>query len=379
MDTETYRTLYTRDAGGAVRFWRMEREGSVYRSVSGVLGGAEVRTGWTSAAPKNVGRANATTAEEQARLEVEAQYRQKLDRKYHESPDGVGGHKFFAPMLAHKYTGWDDARWSHPKQRVFAQPKLDGFRCVASAGGLTSRQGKPFNLPHIREALEPLFAEEPDLLLDGELYNHGLRDDFNTLGSLIKKGYRTPAEEERVRRTVQYHVYDGPTSPHSFAERRLDVSATLDIYLPDFGRPECPVRWVETHEAMTEFGLDGHYARFVEAGYEGMMVRLDEPYEAGKRSHWLLKRKDFLDCELDLVRVEEGVGNWAGYAKTATVRLADGREQSSGLRGTQEFTRGLLADWRRYSRVTVRYQNLTPDGLMRFPVVVGWHEGAREY
>lgn len=379
MAIEQHRTLYTRDASGAVRFWRMERDGGAYRSVSGVLGGAEVRTGWTQAAPKNAGRANATTAEEQALSEVEAQYRQKLDRKYHESAEGVGGHKFFAPMLAQKYSGWGDARWSRPKQRVFAQPKLDGFRCIASAGGLTSRQGKPFHLPHIVEALGPLFAEEPDALLDGELYNHDLRDDFNTLGSLIKKGSRTAEEEARVRRTVQYHVYDGPTSGFDFAERRLDVRATLDLFLPGFGGPDFPVRWVETHEAMTEFELDGHYARFVEAGYEGMMVRLDLPYEPGKRSWSLLKRKDFLDGEFGLVRVEEGVGNWAGYAKTAVIRLPDGREQSSGLRGSQEFTRGLLEGWRRYSQVTVRYQNLTPDGLLRFPVVVDWHEGAREY
>lgn len=61
------------------------------------------------------------------------------------------------------------------------------------------------------------------------------------------------------------------------------------------------------------------------------------------------------------------------------IRLPDGREQSSGLRGSQEFTRRLLADWRRYTQVTVRYQNLTPDGFLRFPVIVDWHEGARAY
>ena len=86
---------------------------------------------------------------------------------------------------------------------------------------------------------------------------------------------------------------------------------------------------------------------FMEQGYEGAMVRLDMPYEVGKRSKGLLKLKDFL------VRVEEGLGNWTGYAKTAVIRLADGREQSSGLRGSQEFTRQLLADWRHYSQVTV--------------------------
>ena len=376
-DMHAHDTLYTRDASGVVRFWRMERDGGAYRSVSGVLGGAEVATGWTTATPKNVGRANETTAEEQALLEVEAQYRHKLDRKYHTSPDGVGGHKFFAPMLAKTL---DDRVKQVLGRSAFIQPKLDGYRCTASAGGLRSRQGKPWDLPHIWEALRPFLEEDPDLVLDGELYNHGLRDDFNTLGSLIKKGNRSPEEEARVRSTIQYHVYDLPSVPGGFRER-VGTLHTLYGYAGGLDDPlyDGPIRLVETHPITTLDSIDRHYGAFMEQGYEGAMVRLDEPYEAGKRSKSLLKLKDFLDGEFELVRVEEGEGNWAGYAKTAVVRLADGREQSSGLRGSQEFTRRLMADWRRYTQVTVRYQNLTPDGFLRFPVIVDWHEGARAY
>lgn len=372
----THDTLYTRDASGAVRFWRMERDGGLYRSVSGVLGGAEVASGWTTATPKNVGRSNATTAEEQALLEVEAQYKQKLDRKYHTSPDGVGGHKFFAPMLAKTYEG----DTSILGRVAFTQPKLDGYRCTASAGGLISRQGKPWNLPHIVEALAPFFEEEPDLIFDGELYNHALRDDFNTLGSLIKKGNRTAAEEARVRSTIQYHVYDLPSNPGGFSERIKELH-TIYGYSKGLDDPlyDGPIRLVETHPIGPISDLDRHFAAFMEQGYEGSMVRLDLPYEVGKRSKSLLKRKDFLDGEFELVRVEEGEGNWAGYAKTAVIRLADGREQSSGLRGSQEFTKQLLVDWRRYTQVTVRYQNLTPDGFLRFPVIVDWHVGERTY
>ena len=381
------KTLYTRDASGESRFWRMELnpdDPSQYRTVSGLLGRTETASGWTQAVAKNVGRSNATTPEEQAALEVEASYRQKLDRKYHENLGNIGGYKFFAPMLAKTYD-------SYVKQVLgcvaFTQPKLDGYRCVASVGGLISRQGKPWNLPHIVEALAPFFEEDPDLVLDGELYNHSLRDDFNTLGSLIKKGNRTSAEEERVRQVIQYHVYDLPSNPGGFSERHMALTM-LGVKGDEYGNPyggfddplyNGPVRLVETYSFSLESQLQERYAGFMEQGYEGAMVRLDEPYEGGKRSKSLLKLKDFLDGEFELVRVEEGTGNWAGYAKTAVVRLADGREQSSGLRGSQEFTRQLLADWRRYTQVTVRYQNLTPDGFLRFPVIVDWHEGARAY
>jgi ATP-dependent DNA ligase len=71
--------------------------------------------------------------------------------------------------------------------------------------------------------------------------------------------------------------------------------------------------------------LDAAYANCLEEGYEGQMVRLDGPYEQ-KRSKLLLKRKEFQDAEYDLVRVDEGLGNWAGYGKKAVLRLPDGRE-----------------------------------------------------
>ncbi len=368
------KTLYTRDASGATRFWRMELnpdDPTQYRTVSGVLGGTEVPTAWTTATPKNVGRSNATTAEEQAVAEMEATYRQKLDRKYHEDPNNVRAHKFFAPMLAHKYEGFQEP--------CFVQPKLDGYRCVASAGGLTSRQGKPFHLPHVLEALAPLFEVDPDLVLDGELYNHALRDDFNTLGSLIKKGKRSQDEEERVRRTVQYHVYDLPSVLGPFSERVGELHLPGAIGDVDDPLYDGPLRLVETYRAGSSEEVDARYGEFMAQGYEGAMVRLDRPYEAGRRSKGLLKRKDFLDGEFPLVRVEEGLGNWAGYAKTAVIRLPDGREQSSGMRGSREFLAQVLRDWQRYSQVTIRYQNLTPDGFLRFPIIVDWHEGERSY
>ena len=375
------KTLYTRDAAGATRFWRMElnpTDQTQYRTVSGLLGGAEVTTAWTTATPKNVGRANATTAEEQAILEMEATYRQKLDRKYHEDPNNVGAHKFFAPMLAKTL---DNKTKQVLGRTAFIQPKLDGYRCVASVGGLHSRQGKPWHLPHIAEALKPWFDEDPDLVLDGELYGHRYHRDFNTLGSIIKKGTnRTEREDILARHFVEYHIYDIASHSGGFSDRIKELH-TLYGYAKGLDDPlyDGPLRLVATFPITTMESLDQRYGEFMEQGYEGAMVRLDEPYEVGKRSKSLLKLKDFQDGEFELVDVKPGEGNWAGYAKTAVIRLADGREQSSGMRGSQEFLAQLLLDWRQYSQVTVRYQNVTPDGFLRFPIIVDWHTGARSY
>ena len=75
--------------------------------------------------------------------------------------------KPFRPMLAKTYAG----NVAFP---VIAQPKLDGVRCIARKDGLFSRDGNPITTqPHIEAALAPLFAAEPDLVLDGELWLPG--------------------------------------------------------------------------------------------------------------------------------------------------------------------------------------------------------------
>lgn len=59
-----YSNLYTRDSLGNVRVWYMEQEGDKYRTTSGLLDGEKVTSEWTVAKPKNVGKRNETTGEQ---------------------------------------------------------------------------------------------------------------------------------------------------------------------------------------------------------------------------------------------------------------------------------------------------------------------------
>jgi len=68
---------------------------------------------------------------------------------------------------------------------VFVQPKLDGVRCVIQYDFVNrkvtaySRTGKEWkNIRHIEDQLTAFFAIYPTVILDGELYNHDLRDNF---------------------------------------------------------------------------------------------------------------------------------------------------------------------------------------------------------
>ena len=112
----------------------------------------------------------------------------------------------FKPMLAHKF---DNKRvnWSKP---VFIQPKLDGIRCIMTADGCYSRNGKKFmNVQHLyTKAIQDLFEANPLLVIDGELYNHDLRDNFEKIVSLVRKQKPKPEDRKEARKLIQYHVYD---------------------------------------------------------------------------------------------------------------------------------------------------------------------------
>ena len=124
------------------------------------------------------------------------------------------------PMLAYpvssKPINYDD--------KVFIQPKLDGVRCVIQCDNSEvkaySRTGKLWkNIDHILEELYPFFNEFPNVILDGELYNHNLKDNFEKIISLVRK--TKPTEEDRLesREMVEFHCYDNINEEHVFEER----------------------------------------------------------------------------------------------------------------------------------------------------------------
>lgn len=377
----TGRNLYKIDSKGKTRLWRMEQDGDSYRTVAGLVEGNQVTSKWTIAKAKNVGRANATTPEEQATFEVEAHYTKKLKIDYYEDGEDMTVPKIFKPMLAH---GWAN-RKAKIKYPVFTQPKLDGIRGIAMTGSLFSREGESIvALPHIIEALATMFAARPGTILDGELYNHELHEDFGTISSLVRKNkapvYPYIANNVSSSKTVlnvspemaQYHVYDLPSEMGSkFGARCGMLQGIIDATL---GEDHPFIKVVETNIAHSEQEVDEQYAMYIEQGYEGGIIRLNGPYEQ-KRSNLLLKRKDFEDAEFTIIGFEEGVGNWAGVAKLVLFEYPDGSIGRATLKGKWEYCNTVLANQGIYigKQVTVKYFGMTPAGKCRFPVAKALH------
>jgi DNA ligase-1 len=367
-----HKEIYKKDSNGNTRVWWLESEDDKFRVHSGVLNGQIVVSGWTVCEPKNTGKKNATTAEQQCLVEVEANYKKKLAQgNYKESPDTVtlNEDNFFKPMLAKEY-GEDGTYVSG--STVYSQAKLDGLRCIATIEGLFSRQGKPIvSVPHVHRALQTLFQRDPDLILDGELYSDRLSDNFNEIISLARKSKPTNEDFKKSEEMIGYWVYDVPSCEGGFEKRIQKLYELITINSAIYPGAICVV---ETHEVKNQNELDELYAKYMSQGYEGQMIRtLGKDYE-NKRTKQLLKRKEFKDEEFEILSVEEGLGNWAGYAKTITVKHNDGSDRvfGSGVAGTQEFTKALLAERDALvgTMVTIKYQNLTPEGIPRFPVAV---------
>ena len=137
------------------------------------------------------------------------------------------------------------------------------------------------------------------------------------------------------------------------------------------------IKLVSTQTVYNIGEMDNLYGEYLSDGYEGQMIRVDGPYEHDKRSKLLIKRKEFLDDEFKVLRVEEGIGNWAGCVKRFVLELPDGREFGSNVRGTQTVLAELLRSGQTPNWATCRYFTPTPDGIPRFPVVTDYGYGKR--
>ena len=208
----------------------------------------------------------------------------------------------YKPMLAYpvsdKPINYDD--------KIFMQPKLDGVRCLIQydKGKVTaySRTGKEWkNIHHITSSLEKWFQSNQTTVLDGELYNHDLRDDFETIISLVRR--QTPDDIDMLesRDLVQFHCYDVIHPDNSkFEDRNRFVKYCVEQSSPY-------VHVVNSLLCASDEDAKEIHAVNLACGFEGSILRTNDVYHQ-KRTHSLRKFKDFHDTEATIVGFVEGKG-----------------------------------------------------------------------
>jgi DNA ligase-1 len=346
-------TLYKKDSKGKIRILNIYTEGAELVQEAGLLEGSLVMNRKVCK-PKNEGRSNATTPEEQAISEMESKIAEKLKEDYFRTQEEAQTIQVILPMLAKDYKEHNHKiDW----RTAAIQPKLDGMRALGVTGPnatLTSREGSPITtMDHIIADLKRL---PEGMILDGELYAHGV--SFQENMKLIKK-YRPDHSE-----SVKYHVYD------TIADLRFETRFRMMLYEIEQMLVDTIIP-VATHFTVTSSELIDLHTLNISNGYEGTMVRWgNEGYKINGRSEHLLKYKDFRDIALPIVDIKpsDARPEWG-----QPVFNLNGKEFSSGLRYSHQERREFLINKDQYIGKTaeIRFFEYTHDGLPRFPVMVG--------
>jgi ATP-dependent DNA ligase len=357
-------TIYKKTKTGATQEWTIEVSDNKYRTHSGQVGGQITTNAWTIVYGKNEGKANGTTDNEQALKEAIAKRTKKLESGYFENIKHINKTQYFEPMLASK---WEDSKdkITYP---IFSQPKLDGIRCIVTKDGMFSRNGKAIiSAPHIFESLKSLFEVMPDLIFDGELYADKFANDFNKIVSLVKKTKPTDLDLKESKKNIQYWIYDLPDNDIQFGDRCEQLRELFEHY--NIFNKHCVE--VETHICNDEDEVMGLYEEYVEKGFEGQMLRTNGKYE-NKRSKFLMKHKSFIDEEYTIIDVCEGEGNKTNMVGYMVFETADGKPFKSNVKATFEQSEEMFRNRKQLigKQATIKYFNLTPDGIPRFPYVV---------
>lgn len=237
-------------------------------------------------------------------------------------------------------------------------------RCLAkitkSGVELISRQGTKFlGLEHIEKSLHTLHKKYGDIIFDGELFSKEI--SFQEIMSLIRKSKNLSEDSKKI----EYWVYDILDTEKTFHERHIQYSHMIQGL--------SYVRETPTQMAKSEDQVFIKHKKFTKDGYEGSIIRtLNGKYKINGRSSDLLKLKDFMDEEFEIIGWKTGKGKFTNIP-TFIMKTADGTEFDGVPIGTQEQREQYLKNAKSYigKKATVRFFEYTTSAskVPRFPVI----------
>lgn len=294
--------LYARGKKNDIIVWTVAADNDILVASHGKHGGKLV-SHRVRCLPTNVGRSNERDGTAQAVFEAQAAWDKKVKEGYFETVEAASSTQVYLPMLAHplykrkagQIVGERKVPWS---DGVFAQPKLNGLRCLTfiedSGIRFVSREGTVWSrMDHLRTKLEELKQYLPTgSILDGEIYIHGV--PLQTLGSLVHD-YRAESA------ALQYHVYDFPSISAGFEERTANLQLALQN---EDAKRGGMIHLVATHEVRSKQEAEVLEKQYVSRGYEGLIIRRrGVNYAWANRTDALIKIKQFIDEEFQILDV----------------------------------------------------------------------------
>jgi len=367
MNKEIHGPLYARASTGKIKRWEAvvthDEDGVNLTTVAGYIDGKLTCSKPKEIKGKNIGKANETTPWEQAQSDALSKVNKKLDEDYKYSRiEAECDATIELPMLAQKYS----ERKHKIEWPALAQPKLNGVRCIArlteNDPEYISRRGKKYGtLDHLNKDVEKL-ASKIEKPLDGEIFHPEW--GFQDILRAVKK-YRPSISEQ-----LEYWVYD-IVVPDMTCEERLKLLAKQFKEDPENVNPRLGnIVLVPTVEVNSEEEMMKYHKAWTELGFEGTIIRNKKgKYVLKNRSVDLQKYKDFLDDEYEITGGEEATGNDKGTI-VFICQTKDGKSFKVRPKGTREARTKWFQEIEKIKGqlLTVRYQNLSEDGIPIFPV-----------
>ena len=250
-------------------------------------------------------------------------------------------------MLAKPYAGTDPTGW-------WMSEKLDGVRAYWTGTHFYTRNGNPIHAP------EWFTRSLPNIALDGELTAG--RGAFQQTVSAVRK--QVPVDTEW--RSITFQVFDAPTvrggCEARWAEMNRVVTGVPHVFALQQTRCSSPRHLAQVRAEIAALGGEGVMLREAGSAYEQ------------RRTGALRKVKSFQDAEARITGHTAGTGKHAGRLGAYEAVLLKGSRAKFRI-GTgisdAERERPLSVG----TIVTVKFQELTDDGVPRFPALVG----ARDY
>lgn len=250
-------------------------------------------------------------------------------------------------------------------KRICIEPKLDGIRCLAVVRNgqtiMLARSGK--QITNFDGTIGRELSLLPDGVYDGEI----MGKDFV---SLMRQAYRkedvvTDDTYLAIFDFVPLSEWDSKKSQMSCEDRYIFLmhnvhSNKMFNYLRVVNRSYCNNQEIEKY-----------HDEYVEQGYEGAMIKdLDAPYKFG-RGFEVMKFKKFHDVDLKIEKLLEGTGRHSEKLGSVVVNY-HGVEVQVGSGFSDSLRETIWSDPESFigRMIEVRYQEVTPDGSLRFPTFV---------
>ena len=333
--------LYKPTKTGAIQICDISVSGAVVSTTFGQLDG-KLQTSTYTCSPKNTGRSNERTVEQQAILEAQSKFAKKVKSGYSQELTSTP-----TVQLPQKVKTYQDNKHlvSHP---CYATPKYNGLNGTYwllpdKTLKLTSRGGDELPpIPHLEPTILKMMEHFKTTCINGELYISG--ESLQNITSAVKK----PKE---LSRSLEFIPFELPlvSAPYK------DKVALLIKYIP--------IVYITREEMLEEF-----YAATVGAGYEGVVIyNTDSIYQFNQRSSTVLKYKPVADAEYKILSYTTDRNGHPVF----TCETHDGKQFKVKPKGTDEERKQIITNFDsqyKNNYYKIEYEMLSDSGIPLKPV-----------